>query len=111
MKKILIAAAISLGLTSSISAGACSNLTCDSVKVTEISASAWGTIAVSTDANEAGLSCSTYAGKYMYIAANAAGKNAQYSALLTAKTTKTPIRINLVADANGFCQISYIVVK
>ena len=111
MKKILTATLISLGLTSSIYAGSCSGLVCNQVKVTEVVATAWGSITVSTDANEAGLSCKTYANKYMYIAANAAGKNAQYSALLTAKTTKAPIRINLVKDAQGICQIAYIVVK
>ena len=111
MKKILTATLISLGLTSSIHAGACSGVVCDQVKVTEIVATSWGAITVATDAGVAGLSCKTYGNKYMYVAANAAGKNAQYSALLTAKTTKTPIRLNLVADANNYCQVAYVSVK
>ena len=111
MKKILTATLISLGLTSSIYAGSCGNLTCNEVKITEIMATSWGSILIGTDANEGSLTCTAYSGKYTYVANSAIGKNAQYSALLTAKTTKTPIRIDFVADAKGICQIAYVRIK
>ena len=112
MKKILTATLISLGLASSVHAGVCKNLLCDQVKVTEIMATSWGSILIDTDGDESALSgCTPYSGKYTYVANTAVGKNAQYSALLTAKTTHTPIRVDFVADADGVCQISYVRVK
>ena len=110
MKKILTATLISLGLTSSIYA-TCGNLTCNNVKITEIMATSWGSILIDTDGDESSLTCTPYSGKYTYVAKTAIGKNAQYSALLTAKTTGTPIRVDFVADASGVCQISYVRVK
>lgn len=111
MKKILITALISLGLTSSIYAGSCNGLTCDQVKITEIMATSWGSILIGTDGDETALSCTAYSGVYTYVASLATGKNAQYSALLTAKTTNSPIRVDFVADADGICQISYVRIK
>lgn len=108
MKKILTATLISLGLTSNIYAGACGGLACSQVKITEMMITSWGSITIGTDGDESALSCTPYAGKYSYIAATATGKNAIYSALLTARTTNTPIRIDLVSDTSGNCQISYV---
>ena len=108
MKKILTATIISLSLTSSAFAGVCGGATCTQVKITEIMATSWGSILIGTDADESLLDCTAYSGKYTYVANSAIGKNAQYSALLTAKTTNTPIRVDFVADAQGICQIAYV---
>jgi len=111
MKKILTTALITLGLTSSIYAGSCGGATCADVKITEIMATSWGSILIGTDGNEANLDCTAYSGMYTYVANSAIGKNAQYSALLTAKTTNTPIRIDYIADSAGICQITYVRIK
>ena len=110
MKKIVMAGLTAAALTSGAYAG-CSGTVCDQVKINEVVATAWGSITVDTNADETALSCTPYGNKYVYVAANAAGKNAIYSALLTAKTTGKAVRINLAADSNGKCQIQYVNIK
>ena len=111
MKKLLIAGLATATMTSMALAGSCSGTQCNGVKITEILATSAGTITVTSDADESGLSCTTFGGKYVYIAASAAGKNALYSALLTAKTTKTPVRFILTPDSSGYCQLTTLYVQ
>ena len=111
MKKFLIAGLATAAMTSMAFAGSCSGTQCNDVKITQILATSAGTITVTTDADESALSCTTYGNEYMYIAADAPGKNALYSALLTAKTTKSPVRFIMAADSNGICQITTLYVK
>lgn len=111
MKKLLIAGLATATMTSMALAGSCSGTQCNSVIVTEILATSAGTITVTSDADESGLSCTTFGGQYVYIAATAPGKNALYSALLTAKTTKTPVRFIMTPDSSGYCQITTLYVQ
>jgi hypothetical protein len=111
MKKQIVSMLAIAGLSVGAYAGGCANTTCDQVSIEEISATAWGTTTVSTDATETSLSCTPFANKFLYIAADATGKNAIYSALLTAKTTGKKVRIDVVSDSNGHCQIASIDIK
>jgi hypothetical protein len=111
MKKLLITGLVTAAMTSIAVAGSCSGTQCNYVKITEILATSSGTITVTTDANEVGLSCTTFGGQYMYISATAPGKNALYSALLTAKTTKDLVRLIMTPDSNGYCQITTLYIK
>ena len=111
MKKLLIAGLATAAMTSMAVAGSCSGTQCNGVKITEILATSAGTITVTTDADESGLTCTTFGGKYVYIAASAPGKNALYSALLTAKTTKNTVRLIMTPDSSGFCQITTLYVQ
>jgi len=109
MKKILAslltAGALSTGAYAECSAGACSDVTVDFILVLTS-----GTISVGTSGTETGLTCTASGGKYLAITADAAGKAAMYSALLTAQTTnkKLSIRLNDTTDA---CQIAYVMSK
>lgn len=106
MKKLLISGLITSAMTSMAVAGSCTGTQCNDVKITQILATSAGTITVTTDATESALSCTTFGGQYVYIAADAPGKNALYSALLTAKTTQSPVRFIMTPDSNGYCQIT-----
>ena len=110
MKKIIISALAVASIGTSLNAG-CTGTTCDQVTITEVLATSWGAITVNTSGTETALSCTPFGGKYLYAAADAAGKNAIYSALLTAQTTKKKVRIDVTADSAGKCQIAYISVK
>ena len=109
MKKLLVsvitAGALSTGAYADCSGGACSNITVDYLMALNS-----GTIVVGTSGDESGLSCAANGGKYMYIGANVAGKNAMYSALLTAQTTKKQITIR-TNDSSSECNIAYIMSK
>jgi len=111
MKKLLIAGLATATMTSMAVAGSCSGTQCNDVKVTQILATSAGTITVTSDADESGLSCTTFGGQYVYIAADAPGKNALYSALLTAKTTKSSVRFIMTPDSRGYCQITTLYVN
>lgn len=111
MKKLLIAGLTTAAMTSIAVAGSCSGTQCNDVKITQILATSAGTITVTTDAAESGLSCTTFGGQYMYIAATAPGKNALYSALLTAKTTNASVRFIMAPDTSGYCQIQTVYMK
>jgi hypothetical protein len=111
MKKQIVSMLAIAGLSVGAYAGGCANLTCDQVSIEEIVATAWGSTTVATSGTETSLSCTPFANKFLYIAPGAAGANAMYSALLTAKTTGKKVRINLVSDSDGHCQISYINIK
>jgi len=86
-------------------AGACSDVTVDFILVLNN-----GSITVGTSGTETGLTCAASGGKYLSIPADSVGKNAMYSALLTAQTTKAKlsIRTNDTADA---CTITYVMAK
>jgi len=111
MKKKLLTGLAIMALTTGAYAGDCAGARCSQVKVTEVAATSWGTIAVATDGTETGLSCNPSGDKYLYVAAGAEGKNALYSALLTAKTTKTPINVYVKADSQNLCQITWIAMQ
>lgn len=109
MKKILASlltfGALSTGAYAECSAGACSDVTIDYILVMSN-----GTITVGTSGTETGLTCTAAGGKYVAITSTAVGKNAMYSALLTAQTTgkKLSLRLNDTADA---CTITYVMAK
>ena len=111
MKKIIVSALAVASIGTSLNAAGCAGLTCDGVTITEVVATSWGSITVNTSGDETALSCTPFANVYLYAASAAAGKNAIYSALLTAQTTQKQVRIDLSADSAGHCQIAYISVK
>ncbi len=109
MKKILASlltfSVLSTGAYAECSGGACSNVTIDYILVLGS-----GTITVGTSGTETDLTCAASGGKYLAISASDPGKNAMYSALLTAQTTnkKLSIRLNDTTDA---CYIAYVMSK
>ena len=111
MKKLLIAGLSVVSMGSMALAGNCSGTQCNDVLITQVLATSAGTITVTSDADESGLTCTTFGGQYMYVAASAPGKNAIYSALLTAKTTKSRVRFIMTPDSSGYCQITTLYVK
>jgi len=109
MKKILISL-MALGTLSTATYADCSGGACSSVKIDSILILSNGSITVGTSGTETGLTCAAAGGKYLAIDANAVGKNAMYSALLTAQTTKATLSIRTNDDASA-CQIAYVFSK
>jgi len=109
MKKLL-ATLVTAGVLSTGAYAACSGGTCSNVKIESLMVLTSGTISVGTTGNERGLRCSAAGGKYLAIASNAPGKNAMYSALLTAQTTKKAVSLRL-NDTGAACKISYVMSK
>ena len=109
MKKILVSLLTFGALSTTAFAGSCSGGACNSVTVDYILVLNSGTITVGTSGNETGLSCTASGGKYLAISANDPGKNAMYSALLTAQTTKKPVSIRV--NDSGNCKIAYVMSK
>jgi len=110
MKKLLVsvmtAGVLSTGAyAAGCNAGACSDVTVDFLLILKN-----GTITVGTSGTETGLTCNASGGKYLAIAANDPGKNAMYSALLTAQTTKKKISLRL-NDTATTCKIAYVMSK
>lgn len=109
MKKILASlltvGALSTGAYAGCTGGACSNVTIDFILVLDN-----GDITVGTSGDETGLTCTASGGKYLAISNASVGKNAMYSALLTAQTTQKmlSIRLNDTADP---CNIAYVMSK
>jgi len=109
MKKILTSlltfGVLSTSTYANCSGGACSDVTIDFILVLNS-----GTITVGTSGTEEGLTCTAAGGKYLAIDSAAVGKNAMYSALLTAQTTKKKLSIRLNDTADP-CTISYVMSK
>lgn len=109
MKKILASlltfSALSTSAYAGCSGGACSDVTIDYILVLNN-----GTISVGTSGTETDLTCTASGGKYLAISASASGKNAMYSALLTAQTTKKKLSIRL-NDTDDACYIAYVMSK
>jgi len=110
MKKIITGLS-AMALATGLYAGSCSGTQCNDVMITEIVPTIYGTISVATDADETALSCTALNSKYLYVPNGATGKNAVYSALLTAYTTKKKMRFLVAPDSNGKCQITTLFVQ
>ena len=109
MKKILISL-MALGTLSTATYAGCNAGACSSVKIESILILSNGSITVGTSGTETGLTCTASGGRYLAIDANSIGKNAMYSALLTAQTTKATLSIRTNDDA-GACKITYVFSK
>ena len=109
MKKLLISL-MALGTLSTATYAACNAGACSDVTVDFILVLGNGSITVGTSGTETGLTCAASGGKYLAIPSAAAGKNAMYSALLTAQTTKAKLSIRTNDDA-GACTIAYVMSK
>ena len=91
-------------------AAGCNGGACSNVKINSILILANGSITIGTTGDEKGLTCAAAGDKYLAIDANAVGKNAMYSALLTAQTTKAKLSIRTNDDA-GVCKVKYVFSK
>ena len=109
MKKILMSALAIAAMTMSANA-ACSGNACNNVTVTEVYATFGGTIYISTSGNEGALTCTSPGNVYVSVGANDPGKNALYSMMLTAKTTKAKVKIRIQEGTDG-CRILYANMK
>ena len=109
MKKILMSV-LAMGLISTTVHAGCNGGACSDVKIDFILVLGNGSISVGTSGTETGLQCAASGGKYLAIPADVAGKNAMYSALLTAQTTgkKLSLRLN---DTSAACKIRYVMSK
>ena len=109
MKKIILSALAIAATTATIHAGCTAN-GCYGVTIDRLSVTDAGKILVGTSGNEGKLDCTPGAGAYMQLSIRTPGKNAIYSMLLTAQTTKKPVSLRIVNGSAG-CTISYAFVK
>ena len=105
MKKIILSA-IAIAATTTTIHAACTKNGCYGVTIDRLSVTDAGKILVGTSGNEKKLDCTPGAGAYMQLSIRTPGKNAIYSMLLTAQTTKMPVNLRIVNKSDG-CTISY----
>ena len=109
MKKLLISA-LALGtMSTSIYAG-CNSNGCYDVTIDRLTITDAGKIVVGTSGNESALACTSPAGVYMTMDNSTVGKNAIFSLLLTARTTKSKISLRII-NGSPSCNIAYAFVK
>jgi len=107
MKKVLMSVLAMSAITVSIHAG-CTATGCSNVTIDKLYMTATGTLYVGTSGDESKLNCtSPGGGKYMSLAEGDVGKNAMYSLLLTAKTTKQKVKLRIV-DGDPKCKVMYV---
>ena len=105
MKKILLSALALGALTTTVYAN-CVSTGCYSVDVKKLYVAGNGNIYVGTSGNEASLGCTSPGNELMTIINSHPGKNAIYSLLLTAKTTKQKVTIRTLNGSSN-CQVEY----
>jgi len=106
MKKLLTAALAMTTLTITAQA-ACSGTSCIGVDVTRLYMTNAGTLYIGTSGEESALNCTSPANVFLSVKDSDVGKNAIYSTLLTAKTTKTPVTIGIQAGTPD-CRVLYV---
>jgi len=84
----------------------CISTGCYNVEVTKLYMTADGTLYVGTSGDEKSLNCTAPADAYMSLKEGDVGKNAMYSLLLTAKTTKKPVTIR-IQEGTSDCRVLY----
>ena len=84
----------------------CASYGCNG-KITTLRALTDGSILIGTDGDESNMNCTAVSGQFALLRLSDAGGNAAYSALLTAKTTNTPILVRIV-EGTANCQVGYI---
>jgi len=105
MKKVLMSVLVMGAMTVNAAAG-CIATGCNNVQITKLYMTSTGTLYVGTDGDETSLACGGISSLYMSLKEGDVGKNAMYSLLLTAKTTKTPVSIRVSNDPE--CKVVYI---
>lgn len=106
MKKTILTLATLVGMTSSIYAG-CTSDKCTDVDITRMFMTSYGSIVIGTSGDESKLNCTAPGNANVTLRNTDVGKNAIYSYLLTAKTTKSKVTIRIVEGSNG-CDIGYV---
>lgn len=109
MKKIIMSV-LALGVLNTSLFADCSGAACTQVDITRLYMTDYGTIFVGTSGTESSLNCSANGGSYLSIRNADIGKNALFSLLLTAQTTKKKIDIGL-EDGSPDCHIIAIAVN
>ena len=109
MKKILMSA-LALGAITTGSYAACAGTVCGQVDVQRLYITDTGTIYIGTSGVETALNCTAPGDQYLSIRDADVGKNALYSMLLTAQTTKRKIDIGIEAGSAD-CHVLAIVVN
>lgn len=106
MKKTLISilaiTALSVGANAS-----CGSTGCYNVDITKLYVAGNGNIYIGTSGDEALLGCTSPGNTLMTILNAHPGKNAIYSLILTAKTTKQQLTIRTVEGSIN-CEIAYV---
>ena len=112
MKNILMSV-LTLGMISSSVYGGCVASGCSNVTIDKLYMTATGTLYVGTSGDEKALNCAGGAGNggvanvYMSLKEGDVGKNAMYSLLLTAKTTKQKVKLR-IEDGSADCRVTYV---
>jgi len=109
MKKILISVLAMGAISTSVYAG-CAGTACTQVDITRLYMTDYGTIFVGTSGIETSLNCNPNGGSYLSVRNADVGKNALYSMLLTAQTTKRKLDIGVEAGSAD-CHILAIAVN
>ena len=105
MKKILMSV-IAMGTMVVSVQATCASYGCNG-NITTLRALTDGSVLVGTDGDETQMNCTPVSGQFALLRLSDAGGNAAYSALLTAKTTNTPILVRIVEGTTN-CQVGYI---
>lgn len=114
MKKIAIGILLNVVLATAINAG-CMATGCSDVTVDRLYMTANGTLYIGTSGDEKALNCAGGAGNggvsnvYVSLKEGDVGKNAMYSLLLTAKTTKQKIRVR-IEEGTPDCHVLYVTI-
>ncbi len=112
MKKVLMSVLAMGAMTVSANAK-CTAAACYDVTIDKLYMTATGTLYVGTSGDEKALNCAAGAGNggvsgvYMSLKEGDIGKNAMYSLLLTAKTTKQKVTLR-VLEGDPLCKVSYV---
>jgi len=105
MKKVLMSVLAMGAITMSANA-ACDSTGCYGVTIDRMYVTSGGTIYVGTSGTESALNCTSPGGVYMSVSHDATGKNAIYSLMLTAQTTKKKINLR-AAEGSASCNILF----
>ena len=108
MKKILMSALVIGSIGSNAYAG-CSGRYCVDVNVESLAVLTTGIVYIATDSTETALTCTPTGDKYIVL--QGPEKNAMYSTLLTAFTTKQKVSIATIDNGTGTCEAQYVTIK
>ena len=103
MKKILLSV-MALGMISTMANAACNASGCNDVVITKLYALNNGDVYISTTGTQANLNCGYHA---IRLPKDHAGQKVIYSALLTAKTTKQKVGIQIITGS-AKCDMAYM---